>query len=53
MAKGKPKIKKNATLAIHNAQGMAVGDQNNMRATADVMEKTSNIIAKEYANVSA
>lgn len=34
---------------IHNAQSLAFGDHNDMRAAADLYERMSNTIAEEYA----
>jgi ATP-dependent protease ClpP protease subunit len=38
----------NAVFMIHNAIGLAIGDHNIMRKTADVMEGLSNLLAQKY-----
>lgn len=40
----------NAVFAIHNAQGGACGDQNDLRKTADILDALSGILAKAYAD---
>jgi ATP-dependent Clp endopeptidase proteolytic subunit ClpP len=38
----------NAVFMIHNAMSIAVGNQNDMRETADFLERISNLLAKAY-----
>jgi ATP-dependent protease ClpP protease subunit len=40
---------RNATMMIHDASGMCIGDANTMRQTADLLDKISNTIAGIYA----
>lgn len=42
-------IAENAFFMIHNAWGLAVGDHRDMRATADVLAKMSDAMARTYA----
>jgi ATP-dependent protease ClpP protease subunit len=38
----------NAIYMIHNARGVAFGDQNDMRKTADLIDRISGMLAQEY-----
>lgn len=42
------KVKPTTMFMIHNAQGFTGGDHNDMRETADLYERMSNLIADEY-----
>lgn len=46
------KITRNATLMIHDGQGMAYGNAEDMRQMADLLDKVSNNIADIYAQAS-
>jgi ATP-dependent protease ClpP protease subunit len=46
------KQEKNAIFMIHNAWSFAIGDQNDMRKEADILEGISNVLAKEYSKKS-
>lgn len=41
----------NAVFMIHNVLGFAGGDHRELRATADIFDKLSNLLAREYAKV--
>jgi ATP-dependent protease ClpP protease subunit len=41
-------IEKNATWMIHNPWGFSIGDQNEMRAQADILDGLAGILADEY-----
>ena len=49
LAADKVSAHENAVFMIHNAWNFAIGDHNDMRKTADVLESLSNISAKAYA----
>jgi ATP-dependent protease ClpP protease subunit len=40
----------NAVMMIHNPQGVAIGDHNEMRAAADVTERLTDMLAKGYSD---
>jgi ATP-dependent protease ClpP protease subunit len=48
-APGKLIISKNAQMMIHDGHGMAIGNAQDMRELADLLDKTSNNIASIYA----
>jgi ATP-dependent protease ClpP protease subunit len=41
----------NAVFMIHNVLGFAGGDHRELRATADIFDKLSNLLAREYSKV--
>jgi ATP-dependent protease ClpP protease subunit len=52
MAAGKVVMPRTARMMIHDAQGLAMGDSEEMRKTADLLEKESDNIAQIYASKS-
>ena len=42
----------NSVFMIHNAMSVSVGDQNEMRETANLLESLSNLLAKKYSEKS-
>lgn len=50
--KEKPIVYKNSMFMIHNVQGIAMGDHNELQKQAEVMERLSNLMARLYAKKS-
>ena len=48
LACDKVKVYDNAIFMIHNAQGFAIGDHNEMRTQGDLLERMSGMLAKIY-----
>ena len=50
--KNKPIVYKNSMFMIHNVQGIAMGDHNELKKEAEVMERISNMMGRLYAKKS-